>query len=94
MKLRRLCKSVESIPQGQCSAMYLADDPATMVGQGKVLDPDTEAELLDLADDERGVAIPTETVLRAAALVLAEAGRPTVSAEIEAFLNDGSGPAR
>lgn len=88
MKLRRLCKSAESIPQGQCPAMYVSDDPTTMVGQGKLLDAGTTAELLDVAHDEQGVAIPTETVLRAAAALLAESGRPAMQAEVEEFLRD------
>ena len=88
VKLRRLCKSADSFPQGDCSAMYVSDDPATMVGQGKVLDTGTAAELLDVAEDERAVAIPTETVLRAAALLLAENGRPAMTAEVEAFLRE------
>jgi hypothetical protein len=67
--------------------MYAAiDEPAVMVGQGKRLDAATTAELQDLADDELGVAIPTETVLRAAGMFLAERGRPGVMAEVERFL--------
>lgn len=94
MRLRWLCKSEDSVPQGQCPAMYIADDPAVMVSQGKVLDEATTSEMRDLADDERGVAIPTETVLRAAALVLSENGRPSMLAEVEAFLAEQRGSGR
>lgn len=94
MKLRRLCKSADSFPQNQCPALYVSDDPATMVGQGKVLDDATVVELRDLAADERGVAIPTETVLRAAALLLAEDGRTAMLAEVEDFLAARSRPRR
>jgi len=76
MKLRRLCKSEESHVEGKCPAMYVADDPAVMVCQGTHLDAETSAELLDVASNEGGLAVPTETVLRAAALVLAEHGPP------------------
>lgn len=86
MKIRRLCKSAESIPEGQCEAMYLSDNPATMVGQGKHLDDSAAAQLLDLAEDEGAFAIPTETVFRAVGLVLAEHGRPDLLTELETFL--------
>lgn len=86
MKLRRLCKSEESRLNNQCPAMYLADDPAVMVCQGTLLDVATTAELVDVAADEGGLAVPTETVLRAAALVLAEHGRPAMIAEVAAFI--------
>lgn len=66
--------------------MYLSEDPTVMVGQGKFLDDVTAAELCDVAVDEGGVALPIETVLRSAALVLAEHGRPAMLAEVEAFL--------
>jgi hypothetical protein len=66
--------------------MYLTEDPALMVGQGKLLDAATKAEVQSLAADEGAVAIPTETVLRAVGLFLAERGRPGVLAEIDAYL--------
>jgi hypothetical protein len=94
MKLRYLCKSNESRTQNDCPAMYIAEDPAVMVGQGKLLDPATAAELRHVAADEAGVAIPTETVLRSAALVLAEHGRPAMLDEVEAFLSDQAGGSR
>jgi hypothetical protein len=62
----------------------------TMVGQDKHLDAETTAELRHVADDEAGIALPTETVLRAAALFLAEHGRPAMVAEVEAFLAEWS----
>lgn len=94
MKLRRLCKSADSREEGDCPAMYLGADPVTMVGQGKRLDDATAAELRDVATDEYAVAIPTETVLRAAALVLAEQGRPAMLAEVKAFLAEQGGAGR
>lgn len=87
MKLTRICKSGDSQVAGQCPAVYVADTPTVMVGQGRRLDPQTTAELLDLADDETAVAIPTETLLRAAGKFLAERGRPAAAAEVEAFLD-------
>lgn len=92
MKLRRLCKSEDSVPQGKCPAVYIADDPSVVVAQGKILDDPTTTELLDLADDERGVALPTETVLRAAALILAERGRSDVVHTVEEVLESGRPP--
>jgi hypothetical protein len=86
MRLRRLCKKSGSGEFGQCEAVYLADRPTTMVAQGKRLDAETAAHLREVADDEAGVALPTETVLRAAALFLAERGRPTMLDEVEDFL--------
>jgi hypothetical protein len=66
--------------------MYLAEDPAMMVGQGTMLDAPTRAHLRNVAPVEDAVALPTETVLRAVGLFLAEQGRPSVLAEVEAFL--------
>lgn len=86
MRLRRLCKDGNSTDEDECPAVYLADDPAVMVAQGRVLDAATAAELLSLASDETASALPTETVLRAAALFLAEQGRPAMRAEVEAFI--------
>lgn len=86
MKLRKLAKDGNS-PTGDCPALYVAaDDPAMMVAQGKLLDRHTTSELEDFAADETGVALPTETVLRAAGRLLAENGRPGVADEIEAYL--------
>lgn len=68
MKLTRLVKDVVSGKNG-CPAVYVAEDPATLVVQGKILDGHTTSELVQLADDELAVAIPTEAILRAAALL-------------------------
>lgn len=87
MALRRLCKSGDSHVDGECPAVYVDDDPAMMIGQGTVLDPTRTAELRDVAADEAGVVIPTETVLRAAALFLAERGRPAMLQEVESYLS-------
>ncbi|WP_028926201.1 hypothetical protein [Pseudonocardia acaciae] len=86
MKLTRLCKAADSLRVQDCPAMYLDEDPGMMVGQGKRLDEDATAQLLHLGEDEAGVAIPTETVLRAAALVLTAHGRTELGAEIETFV--------
>jgi hypothetical protein len=86
MKLIRLCKAANSYDVDNCPAIYVADDPSTMVGQGKLLDDETRRGLLNFADDEGAVAIPTETVLRAAGLFLAAHGDPSVSAAVEKFL--------
>ncbi len=87
MALRRLCKAANSIAQGDCPAMYLdTDDVDWMVGQGRLLDAEAQAELRERAPDEAGVRIPTETVLRAAGLFLADHGRPDVLAAVEAYL--------
>lgn len=86
MALRRLCKSSSSGQKGECPAVYVSDDPARMIAQGVILDTDTTAELQKVAIDEAGVALPTETVLRAAALFLAEQGRPAMLAEVRDYL--------
>lgn len=93
MQLRRLCKSANSNIEDDCEAVYIADRPTTMVAQGKHLDAETTAQLRNVADDESGVALPTETVLRAAALFLAEQGRPAMLGEVEAFLAAHAGDA-
>ncbi|MGI5126548.1 hypothetical protein ACQEVB_06985 [Pseudonocardia sp. CA-107938] len=91
MKLHWLCKSELSRKEGQCPAMYLGENKKVMVGQGKLLDAETAAELRHVASDEGGLAFPTEMMLRAAALVLAEHGRPAMLAEVEAFLAEQAG---
>jgi hypothetical protein len=87
MKLTLLCKSANSYEVDDCPAMYVTEDPTVMVGQGTRLDDETTAELLHLGDGEIGIAIPTETVLRAVGLFLAARGRPAVAAEVESFLS-------
>lgn len=88
MRLRRLCKSNTSDKYEQSPAMYIAETPTLMVAQGWELDDATSAELVEVAPNESGVSLPTETVLRAAALFLAEHGRPAMRAEVESFLAD------
>lgn len=86
MKLRRLCKSGDSRIEGDCPAVYIDDhDPAVMAAQGALISG-AATGLRDVAAHERGVSLPTETLLRAAALVLAEAGRPAMLEEVELFL--------
>lgn len=88
MRYRRLCKAASSMGSEQdCPAVYVADgDPQSMIAQGKILDDAVLATLLNLAADETAVAIPTETVLRAAGLFLAEHGRPALATAIEDVL--------
>lgn len=93
MKLRRLCKSQGSQLEGDCEAMYIADDPTFMVSQGKRLDAATAGELRDVALDEDGHLIPTETVVRAVALLLAEHGHTAMLAGVDEFLAE-LGPSR
>ena len=89
MALVRLCKAANSIAQGDCPAMYLdSDDLDWMVAQGGLLDAEALAELRERAPDEGGVRIPTETVLRAAGLFLADRGHPDVLAAVEAYLTE------
>lgn len=84
MRFRRLCKDANSgFDDDDCPAVYRSDDLLTMIVQGKVLDTATLATLLDLADDESGVRIPTETVVRAVGKLLVELGRPDLAAELE-----------
>ncbi len=86
MALRRLVKADGSVTSGGCPALYSTDDPTRMVGQGKVLSPEETAELLELLDDETGVAFPTETVFRGVAKYATEHGDDDLAGRIEAFL--------
>ncbi|MBO0872102.1 MAG: hypothetical protein J2P19_01790 [Pseudonocardia sp.] len=87
MKLIRICKSEDSLAQGQCPAMYSApEEPLKMVAQGTKPGADTAAHLRDVADDEAAVVLPTETVFRAVATVLADAGYPAAKADVESYL--------
>lgn len=89
MALRRLCKAANSFPDDKCPAVYVEeDDLSSMVGQGKKLSAESRAELRDLAAEEDAVRIPTETILRAVGLFLAERGRPVALAEVEAYLEE------
>jgi hypothetical protein len=86
MALHRLAKDSGSVTSGGCPALYSTGDPARMIGQGKVLSAKEAAELLELLDDEAGVAIPTETVFRGVAKYATEHGDDDLAGRIEAFL--------
>ncbi len=86
MALQRLAKDSGSVTSGGCPALYSTDDPARMIGQGKVLSAAEAAELLELLDDESAVAIPTETVFRGVAKYATEHGDDELAARIDAFL--------
>jgi hypothetical protein len=86
MALHRLAKDGGSVSSGGCPALYSTDDPARMIGQGKVLSPEEAAELLEVLDDETGIAIPTETVFRGVAKYATEHGDDDLAGRIEAFL--------
>lgn len=92
MTLKRLCKAGNSVAQGDCPAVYVQlEDLAWMVAQGRLLDAEASAELRERAPDEAGVRIPTETVLRAVGLFLADHGHPGVLAAVEAYLAETVG---
>lgn len=86
MALHRLAKAGDSVTSGGCPALYSTDNPARMIGQGKVLGPGETAELLELLDDETAAAIPTETVFRGVAKYATEHGDDDLAGRIEAFL--------
>lgn len=86
MTLRRLAKDNGSVTSGGCPALYSTDDPARLVGQGKLLPETEKAELLEMLTDEGAVAFPTETVFRGVAKYAAEHGDPDLASRIEAFL--------
>lgn len=86
MKLRRLCKSASSDGERDCPAMYVTEDPAMMVAQGRISTWRRGASCATWPRASPGLPSPTETVLRAAALFLAENGRPAMLVEVEAFL--------
>lgn len=69
VKLTELARSGGSCGKNGCPAVYATDDPTVVVVQGKKLDAGTTSELTGVAEDELGVAIPKETILRAAALL-------------------------
>lgn len=83
---RMLAKDALSLGKRQCPALYVAEDPARMVAQGKRLSAGELSQLIDLDDDENAVYLPTETVLRGAARLVKESGDHLLSDAIEAFL--------
>jgi hypothetical protein len=90
--LKRLCKAGNSVAQGDCPAVYVQlEDLAWMVAQGPLLDAEASAELRERAPDEAGVRIPTETVLRAVGLFLADRGHHGVLTAVEAYLAEAVG---
>jgi len=85
--LHRLAKWRFSCAVGCCPALYSdPDDPATMVCQGKKLSTAHAAELLEVAEDETGVTIPTETLFRGTAKYVSEHGDDELARKIEEFL--------
>ena len=86
MALHRLAKADGSVTSGGCPALYSTDDPARLVGQGKVLSDAEKGELMEVLADESAVAFPTETVFRGVARYAAEHGDTGLAAQIEAFL--------
>ena len=87
MALERLCTWSGSVEDEDCPAVYIdRDDPTRAVCQGPLLDEAGIAELLNRAPDEGGIALPSETLLRAAGFLLARHGVTGPLAEIEAHL--------
>lgn len=68
MNLFLLTKWIVSGSSG-CPSVYETDDPETLVIQGNVLDAETRSNLAQVLDGEDAVAIPTETILRAAKMI-------------------------
>lgn len=68
MNLQLLTKWISSGSSG-CPSVYTTEDPEMLVIQGNLLDDATRATLLNNLDGEDAVAIPTETILRAADMI-------------------------
>lgn len=68
MNLELIAKWVVSGSSG-CPSVYATDDPDILVVQGTTLDAETRANLHQVLDGEDAVAIPKETILRAARLI-------------------------
>jgi hypothetical protein len=68
MRLTRIATWISSGGSG-CPSVYTTDDPDTLVIQGNVLDDDTRDNLEQVLVGEDAVAIPTETILRAAKMI-------------------------
>lgn len=86
MGIRRLAKDNGSVSQGGCPALYSTDEPARLIGQGKLPTPEETSELVEMLDGETAVVIPTETVFRGVAKYSAERGDNDLAGRIEAFL--------
>jgi hypothetical protein len=69
------------------SAGYSPADPTWMIWRGQAISPTERRELLEVEDDEMGVALPTETVFRRAAGYVAGNGHGALAAQLEAFLS-------
>ncbi len=87
MALRRLCKASDSMGADNCPAVYVEDEPQWLIAQGKALDDVLTGQLLDLAADETAVRVPTETIVRAVAMLLAERGEPALAGDISRILS-------
>ena len=68
MELELLTKWVLSGSSG-CPSVYATEDPETLVIQGNLLDEQTRRQLVDELQGEDAIAIPTETILRAAEMI-------------------------
>jgi hypothetical protein len=68
LAMRLLTKWVGS-DTNDCPSVYVTDDPELLVIQGNILDETMRGELVNKLAGEDAVAIPTETILRAADLI-------------------------
>jgi len=68
MPLTLITKWIRSGGSG-CPSVYATDDPEMLVIQGNVLDKATRDDLQQVLAGEDAVAIPTETILRAAKMI-------------------------
>lgn len=68
MTLELIAKWIYSGGSG-CPSVYATEDPDILVIQGDVIDTETRGHLADVLEGEDAVAIPTETILRAAKLI-------------------------
>ena len=70
MDIELLAKWILSGSSG-CPSVYATEDPDVIVVQGSVLDDHTRSRLMNHLEGEDAVAIPTETILRAADMIRA-----------------------
>lgn len=61
MQIKRLWKTSQS-KSGQCPALYETD--GGYVVQGKILDQETAAQLVEMAGDETAVFVPADVIDR------------------------------